>query len=676
LADTITVGTYLETLTVIDSVSATIVQPLTITVNAPPSFSANSALVDSGTVLYLDAGNLQSNTGTGSTWKDISGRALTATFAPSPAPAMNGVTTLSCSAPTYSTDNLGALVFNGASCGYVPNVGLLKVYTYEVWVKRSADMNDYSAVISNPWSGATGQQISITLHWMANGTIQAGIFDGTTWSNVADSPVIGIGVWTHVAVTYTGSTLSMVLNGNIAGKISVARTLSWVDAKNDTGIIIGKRFDLNADYFKGSLASVRIYNRVLTDSELLQNYNSTKGRFLTTQNKQSVAGKYGTTVNETYTVTAGSETVTATFTSSAVAALLWDTSTVRSMKVQLQDSLTAGTYYDTVTVTDIYGSSTRIALSFVIAKADTITVTMDTATVTVYNGSPLTQYPKPTISGLKNSDTATVTTKFSSSTYTLSATAPTNADTYTVTAADLLFQVGSMNNYLNVIYETSTARINKANQRPLNVSLYGAVIGSSFTITLLGGDGDGVVSETLTGVTTAPNCAINNHVLTSSASTISFCELRVTKAESQNYLLESATVQVYFMQFISNQATNQIGGGPGIGLNGATSVSLSPNSAPTISAIENVAAVCINSFCTPEHWIIRGTGFGATNNLDTVVKFWRNKVATMTTNLSGNHVVDNDSIEIWSIPAGATTGKITVTTANGIAVSVDNWIAP
>jgi hypothetical protein len=540
-------------------------------------------------------------------------------------------------------------------------------------------MNDYSAVISNPWSGATGQQISITLHWMANGTIQAGIFDGSSWSNVADSPVIGIGVWTHVAVTYTGSTLSMVLNGNIAGKISVARTLYWVDAKNDTGIIIGKRFDLNADYFKGSLASVRIYNRVLTDSELLQNYNATKGRFLTTQNKQSVAGKYGSTVNETYTVTAGSETVTATFTSSAVAGLVWDSSTVRSMKVQLQDSLTAGTYYDTITVTDTYGSSTRIALSFVIAKADTITVTMDTATVTVYNGSPITQYPKPTIKGLKNSDTATVTTKFSSTSYSLSATAPTNADTYTVTAADIVFQVGSMSNYLNVIYETSTARINQANQRPLNVSLYGAVIGSPFIITLLGGDGDGAVSETLTGIATAPNCAINNHVLTSTASTISFCELRVTKAESQNYLVESSTVQVYFMQFISNQPTSQVGSGPGIGLNGATSVTLSPNSAPTISVVVWVPVSCYANICDLAHWEIRGSGFGLSDNDTTLVKFWRNQVVTLNQSYYGGTRVVKDTLIIIAgddVPAGATTGKITVITANGIAVSPNNWIAP
>jgi hypothetical protein len=255
---------------------------------------------------------------------------------------------------------------------------------------------------------------------------------------------------------------------------------------------------------------------------------------------------------------------------------------------------------------------------------------------------------------------------------------PTNADTYTVIATDISFQVGSMSNYLNVIYETSTARINKANQRPLNVSLYGAVMGSPFTITLLGGDGDGAVSETLTGVATAPNCAINNRVLTSSATTISFCELRVTKAESQNYLSESATVQVYFMQFISNQSTNQAGSGSGIGLNGATSVTLSPNSAPSISSIVFVPGYC-NSLCYPEYWAINGTGFGIGDNLVTTVKFWRNKVLVMNQHIAGATHVVSDTLIIFSpsdIPAGSTTGRITVTTPNGIAVSPEIFTIP
>ena len=658
LADTITVGTYSETLTLIDSVSATIVQPLTIVVNPPPSFSANGTQVDSGTVLYLDAGNIQSNTGTGALWKDISGRGLTALFPPSPAPAMNGVTGgLSCSAPTFSTASLGTLEFNGGQCGYVPNVGLLKVYTYEVWVKRSAAMTDYSAIISNPWSGASGQQLAISLHWMSNGTLQAGIYDGTTWSNVVNSPVITIGAWTHVAVTFSGSSITMTLDGNTAGKISQPRSVTWVDAKNDTGILIGKRFDANTDYFKGSMGSVRIYNRVLTDAEILQNYNATSGRFLLTQNKQSVAGKYGTTINETYTVTAGSETITAAFTSSAVAGLRWDTSTVRSMRVQLQDSLTAGTYNDTITVTDIYGSSTRISLTITVAKADTITVTMDTATVTTFNGSPITVFPKPVIRGLMNSDTATVTTKFSSASYSLSASPPTNSDTYTVTATDLTMVVGTLNNYLGWRVETSTARINKASQAPLYISTYVAVVGSPFTITVLGGTGGGAISETLTGVSTAPNCQINNRVLTSSATTTSYCQIKVTSAESQNYLAESVTALVYFMEFVFNQPAPSAGSGPNVALTGENDVTVDIDLAPMISSLSTYAATAgVTSL------LINGVGFNGSDPLFEL-KFWRGIAGT-------GYTINPAKTQISvTVPAGTRTGKVTVITSKGLAVS-------
>jgi Concanavalin A-like lectin/glucanases superfamily len=665
MADTITVGTYYETFTVIDSVSATIVQPLTIVVSPPPSFSANGVQVDSGTVLYLDAGNIQSNTGTGSTWKDISGRGLTATFPPSPAPAMNGVTSgnLACSAPTYTPANLGTLEFNGAQCGYVPNVGLLKVYTYEVWVKRSAEMTNYSAVIANPWSGATGQQLAISLHWMANGTIQAGIFDGTSWGAVVNSPVINIGIWTHVAVTFNGSTLNMTLNGDLAGKISADRSLTWVDAKNDTGILIGKRFDYNTDYFKGSVGSVRIYNRVLTDAELLQNYNATKGRFLNTQNKQGLSGKYGTTVNETYTVTAGSETITAVFTSSAVAGLKWDTSTVRSMGVQLQDSLTAGTYNDTITVTDIYGSSTRIVLTITVAKADTITVTMDTPTVTTFNDAPITVYPKPIIRGLVSSDTATVTTKFLSTNYPLSATPPTNSDTYTVGATDLTMLVGSLNNYLGVVVESSTARINKARQAPLMVSTYTGFIGSSFTITVLGGSGGGAISETFTGLSTAPNCQINNQVLTSSATSTSYCQLQITKAESQNHFSESITALIYFIEFVFSQPTQSVGGGSGIGLTGQNDVRTDSEQAPTFSSL-SVSSGTVGSSLT-----INGAGFFYADPTKVEIKFSRSAIATTYT------LVSNSVIEV-TVPVGATTSRIVITTPRGIAATSTFTVVP
>jgi hypothetical protein len=47
------------------------------------------------------------------------------------------------------------------------------------------------------------------------------------------------------------------------------------DISNETSIVIGKQ----EGYLRGKLYNVKIYNRVLTPTEITQNYNALKGRF-------------------------------------------------------------------------------------------------------------------------------------------------------------------------------------------------------------------------------------------------------------------------------------------------------------------------------------------------------------------------------------------------------------
>lgn len=655
IADTATVGTYYETFTVIDSVSASITVPLTIVISPPPSFSASTSQVDSGTVLYLDAGNKVSYSGTGTSWNDISGRALVGDLAANLGSKLLSSSINTCTGPTYSTLVNGSFDFSSSTknCLYAANVGTLTSYTAEAWIKRSGSQSAYASIFSTPWA-AIGKQINIALLWNNSTDLIAGIYTGSAWI-WSTAVTVPDQTWTHAAVTFTGSTLTLYVN-NVASTPTTGINISWDSSKLDTGLVFGRKWDGDTEWINGSLASVRIYNRVLTSSELSQNYNVTKGRFDNTQNKTGVKAVYGSRTSETYTVTAGSESITATFTANAISRIVWDTSTARSIKLQVQESLTVGSYYDTITVTDIYGSSTNLPVRIEVGKAASITISMDTGTVTTYNGSPISTYPKPVIKGLKNSDTGTVTTKFSSTLYSLSSTAPTNADTYTVTAADFTFSIGDLANYISVIYETSTAVINRARQTPLNVSMFGAVVGSPFTITLLGGSGDGAVSETLTGVSTAPNCAINNHVLTSSATLTTYCQILVTKAQSQNFLAESSTVQIYFIAYVFSQPSPGVSSGSGFGLTGETAIVRDANAAPIITSI-SISSGAVGSSVT-----ITGSGFYFADSSKLAIKFWRNVSAT-------TYTITNDSSVTVTVPVGATTGRIVLTTPNGLAAS-------
>ena len=122
-----------------------------------------------------------------------------------------------------------------------------------------------------------------------------------------------------------------------------------------------------------------------------------------------MAKKYASRFVDTYTVTAGSESITATFTNNALAGVRWDTSTARSIVLTLQDTLTPGIYYDTITATDIYGSSSRLPITFNISRADTLTVFIDTPTALSYTGNRAIFTPTLRVNGLVGLESGTAT---------------------------------------------------------------------------------------------------------------------------------------------------------------------------------------------------------------------------------------------------------------------------
>jgi hypothetical protein len=235
-------------------------------------------------------------------------------------------------------------------------------------------------------------------------------------------------------------------------------------------------------------------------------------------------------------------------------------------------------------------------------------------------------------------------------------TVPTDVDSYTVTVDTVTMTSGSLSFYENVIFQKSGLNITKANQSPLNVQLYGATFGLPFTITLLGGSGGGAVTESITAGSTATGCTINAHVVTTISA--GSCNLFVKKAASRNYLLESTTAVIYFLNWVFSQPTNQVGGGATIGINGNNSVAYDPTAAPVITSLSTYTAQA-----GVTQIVIYGAGFNSLDIANIVVKFWRNKIATGFTVNSGNSEIT------VTVPAGTTTGKVTVTTPNGLAVS-------
>jgi hypothetical protein len=662
IAETATVGTYYETLTVTDSVSASVSIPLTINILPPPTLLNTGEIITNNLVFNLEAGNsasLISESGTvttGLTWNDLSGSKANATTGV-------GVNTGGLNG---TSENGGALIFSSAStnCYYASGFSgrsLINNYTVEAWFKASATLPSGAGIVGQSNPSYTAPVSIFILNYSTSGLV-VGFLDNVNnverFANCPYTPTIG--AWTHIAGTYDGTTLTTYINGSSR----CTATASWTpnSTTNSLGMVIGKGPAGGSDTaFPGSIASIRMYNKSLTAAQILSNFNATRFRFDPSNNTAiNPTKKYGDTLLETFTATSGSDTRIITFSLGDRSGIDWDTTTVASqIRLTLQESLTVGTFIDTVTVTDALGQSTFLPFRMTTSKADSLTVTMSAPTVITYNGSAITIYPRARVTGLKWTDTATAESRFSSALYTESTAAPTNVDTYTVRGNTPTFTLGSIDNYLGVIYETSTATINKANQRPLNIFMYGGVVGSPYLIWLQGGDGTGAVTETLTGVSSLSGCAISNRYLTASEQKPGFCEVRVVKAGDQNYFAETQTVQLYFMAYINNQPTSQVGSGSTIALNGATSLETSTAQPPSITSLSTLTI----SLTGGGTLTITGTGFTGT----VTVKFWRNKTIDKT---SGNGTsISVSATELSSI--GATSGRVSVITSAGQAVSVD-----
>jgi hypothetical protein len=183
-------------------------------------------------------------------------------------------------APVYSTSNVGIMTFDGVD-DYVsvPNSSSLQVadtFTICAWIKASSlsgRFGIFSTRATNP-SGAWQFEV---------GTGNAGTNRITlTGLNtyIADSVdnAIATNSWYHICVVKTNNATQgavFYVNGQVVNNNSTAAyTISNNTDEKRIGIGTG-----SAQYFSGSIAQVLVYNRALSSSDILQNFNSLRTRF-------------------------------------------------------------------------------------------------------------------------------------------------------------------------------------------------------------------------------------------------------------------------------------------------------------------------------------------------------------------------------------------------------------
>ena len=223
-------------------------------------------IVTNGLVLNLDAGNSKSYPGSGTTWTDLSGNRNTGTLTNS---------------PTFNRDGGGNLVFNGTTqyvdCGNNSIVNTaVNTCTINVWFKQTVSAAPYR-FLTNKGPSDADENFGLAVHY-TNSKIYFDV--GGSGPYIDTTYLYALNIWYNVCVTHNriagSSTLKLYINGTEIPSTTVQPTLT--PATNNSNFIVGSGRS-NSFPFPGNISIVNLYNRALTASEVLQNYNALKSRF-------------------------------------------------------------------------------------------------------------------------------------------------------------------------------------------------------------------------------------------------------------------------------------------------------------------------------------------------------------------------------------------------------------
>lgn len=232
------------------------------------AFRYSPKVVTNGLVLYLDAANPKSYVSGSTLWNDLTIN------------SNNGVLT---NGPVYSGTSGGGIVFDGTNdLVYVPFVlDTSTNYTIEVVTKCNSMISDPSPqnrqMIWCFTSGASqGYQLLDLEVW--NDSVISFNGDNNSYAgpmSFVSSPMgaNNINIYT---LSKSGTSQSLYLNSSF--KTSVTQTYTGTSqyfklaARGSGATGTGQQWN-------GIVYSAKIYNRALTSTEILQNYNATKSRF-------------------------------------------------------------------------------------------------------------------------------------------------------------------------------------------------------------------------------------------------------------------------------------------------------------------------------------------------------------------------------------------------------------
>ena len=230
--------------------------------------SITTAIIEDGLVFNMDAANRASTIPSTSTDKafntidtTVSGSFTNDTFYDS-----------STISPTFAFDGVQDFIDLSSLTSYSSN----DPHTYSAWIKGTLSSGGAYKWILNNGAAGTGTSLivyssKIGFFWQGGNAVKQG---SITLSN---------DTWYNLTICYHGSSLTydMYVNGALdtssdTASATAGSATTW--SAGNSNPRYGAWFNDNDDW-NGNIGPLQVYNRALSPTEVLHNYNALKGRF-------------------------------------------------------------------------------------------------------------------------------------------------------------------------------------------------------------------------------------------------------------------------------------------------------------------------------------------------------------------------------------------------------------
>ena len=209
--------------------------------------------ISSGLILNLKAYDLNSYSGSGTLWNDVSSSNYDCTLYGN---------------PSFVSDSGGAIQFNGAQVGICELGGNVTFtqFTYNVWVKITQNSAQWQSFIN----------INNDNFLLGTYNLIINSYNPTFATNYT----IPLNTWVNICQTYVQNTPSLIYVNGALVTTSSSFALSYTGQRISIGAgVVNPVGPVADEYLYGRISQIQMYNRRLSATEIYNNYISKKSRY-------------------------------------------------------------------------------------------------------------------------------------------------------------------------------------------------------------------------------------------------------------------------------------------------------------------------------------------------------------------------------------------------------------